>query len=166
MSFGTMATQNPLQQLYMMRLYGAMSPWIQPTQDRLTEFSSSPQSAYQPMQDWDEYISQKYTAPMQYTLSQRLADIQNSPERFSFGRQYREMQAMNMMNQGIGQGTMADLLSERKLQMGSQANAYSRQLQSLGIEGQSIMAPLQIKARENTARPVSLFESLFSGMGG
>lgn len=164
MAFGSTMTMNPLQMLYAAKMYQSMSPWIKPTQDRLTEFSSSPISAYQPMADWNKFISQKYTQPLQYTLSQRLANIQNSPERFSFGRQYREAQAMNAMNQGVGQGTMADLLSERQLQMGSQTNALARQLQSLGIEGQTMMAPLQIKAVENTARPMTLFESIFRGM--
>jgi hypothetical protein len=163
MGFGSASTVAPWQELYNIQLMSAMQPWVKPTSDKLAQFSDQPQSTYQPMANWDQYIQQKYTAPAQYSLKQKLADLSSSPEYFSYGKQYRDMLAMNQMNQGLGQNVMGEMGQERTLQYQGQANALARQLQSLGIEGQDIMAPLKVRAIENTARPTTLFESIFGG---
>ena len=166
MGFGTQPTVIPAQEMYAALTMQNMNKWLGPTTERLTELSSSPMSTYEPIADWNKYIGRKYVEPAGYTLKQRLANLQHSNERFSFGRQFREMSLMNQMNQGLGSSIMGELGQERELQYRSQANALSRQLQSLGVEGQSIFAPLQIKTQESAAKPVALFESMFKSLFG
>jgi hypothetical protein len=159
MSFGSVSTMSPWQNIYAGALMNAMQPWIGKTNEALGGFSSSPQSAYE-AGNFDQFIQNKYIAPAQYSLRQRLADMQGGSERFSFGRQYNEMLARNQVNQGLGANISNELMNERRAQMGNETNALSRQLQALQIQGQDIFAPLKVRAVENSARPVSLFESL------
>jgi hypothetical protein len=161
MGFGSASTMDFGQLLYSMQLMQAQSPWMKQTYEKQAQFSDNPESAYSPMENWDQFIKQKYTDPAQYSLKQNLMNLQNTPERFSFGRQYREMQAMNQSNSGLAGNVSNELMNERQIQYGMQNNALARQLQSLGAEGRNIFAPLGVKTKENTAKPVTAFEELF-----
>jgi len=161
MGFGSASTMDPMQMLYSWNLMHAQAPWLAQTTEKLGQLSDNPQSGYTPMANWDQYIAQKYKNPAEYSLKQKLLDLSNTPEYFSYGRQYRQGQAMNQSNAGLAGNVANELLNERSLQYGMQTNALQRQLQSLNLEGKNIFAPLGVKTQENTAQPKTVFGELF-----
>lgn len=156
MSTGSMSTQNLLQQLYAMQLMGSMQPYMGQTTSTIAGLGQSATNTWEGIPDFNKYVKQTYTDPMQYSLDNQLKDLAHTNEYFSSGHQAKRADAMNSMNTKLNQLVGQEMMSQREGQMSGMESALQRQLKALQQFNNIMTGPLSIQGQENTVTQKSL----------
>lgn len=157
MSFGSMSTQTPIQQLYGMMLTANMMPYMGQTASGMNEMGQNAVNTFQGIPDWERYMGERYNEPASYQLQNALGDLRHSKEMFSSAYQNRKASMYNQYNQQLSQMAGQEMMGQRGGQLSGMEQGLARQMQAIQQFNQTLGMPLQVQGVENAVGKKTLF---------